>query len=793
MAIGNPITLTSNVASKTISVIATAGQTLFTVTGGYRINQLAVFRNGVRLLDGRDYEARNGSTVTLLSAATVGDALEFQVFDDFRVADAIVSAESEQTISGNLTVSGGMTVAGLLTATDLSLTDISLRHLETTGISTVSDTTQSTSTTTGAFIVSGGVGIAKSLFVGGNVSVGGTLSYEDVTNVDSVGVVTARAGIRVTGDSIHVESSEDRLLYLKSTDANAYLTFEDTDSSSGFANRIGSVSDGLYFSTGGGGERARIDSDGHFMVGQTSPYTATGAGNTVATFTNSGNYRNNLVVSNQTNGTDSGAAVVLAAHGNDWIIEAKGLAKGQRSLAINSGSTEALRVNFDGSVGIGTTIADRALHVLSSNGTVAHFESSNANTISQIVFEGLGASAPPNLGATGEHLHFTTNNLERLRITSAGLVGVGTVGPTHSLHVYDTTDNSAQRNDVQAYTGGITIQNQAEVLDAFAALRFNFHGDDSFYLKTRRIANNNGEFEIGQNYSSTSTDNIAIKIDNSLNVGIGTTIPGGKLQIDGGELLLGTKTVKNIASTTNATAIFRDDAGSHTIIAVESHATAGGGVLALSASRNSTDNGFTILQNGDVMGEIRFAGDDGTNLQHSGARIRSVVDRTPAEDDMPGRLEFLTNPGGALTVERLRITSIGTFHFKNGAMIENGIVDTTARNGTQAVNLDNGMVHYFQSSSTGTWKPNFRVNSTNTLNDAMSNGDICSPTMIVNKSNTAHYADTIQVDGSDVTPEWLGGAPTEGGGNNTWDIYSYTILKTGDAAFKCFASVSNYT
>ena len=50
MGIGNPITLTGNVASKSISVTATASQTLFTVTGGYRINQLAVFRNGVRLL-----------------------------------------------------------------------------------------------------------------------------------------------------------------------------------------------------------------------------------------------------------------------------------------------------------------------------------------------------------------------------------------------------------------------------------------------------------------------------------------------------------------------------------------------------------------------------------------------------------------------------------------------------------------------------------------------------------------------------------------------------------------------
>ena len=49
MAIGNPITLTNNVASKNISVTATADQTLFTVTGGYRINQLAVFRNGVQL------------------------------------------------------------------------------------------------------------------------------------------------------------------------------------------------------------------------------------------------------------------------------------------------------------------------------------------------------------------------------------------------------------------------------------------------------------------------------------------------------------------------------------------------------------------------------------------------------------------------------------------------------------------------------------------------------------------------------------------------------------------------
>ena len=113
MAIGRPVSLTSNVASKTISVTATANQTLFTVTGGYRINQVAVFRNGVRLADGSDYTARDGATVTLLSAASAGDVLEFQIFDDFRVADAIQSAATNQTISGDVTVTGTLTGASI--------------------------------------------------------------------------------------------------------------------------------------------------------------------------------------------------------------------------------------------------------------------------------------------------------------------------------------------------------------------------------------------------------------------------------------------------------------------------------------------------------------------------------------------------------------------------------------------------------------------------------------------------------------------------------------------------------
>ena len=109
MPIGRPITLSSNVASKTISITATAGQTLFQPSGGYRINQIAVYRNGTRLVDGQDFTARDGASVTLLSGATLNDVLEFQIFDSFNIANTIKPNDSTQTINGSLVVQGGVT------------------------------------------------------------------------------------------------------------------------------------------------------------------------------------------------------------------------------------------------------------------------------------------------------------------------------------------------------------------------------------------------------------------------------------------------------------------------------------------------------------------------------------------------------------------------------------------------------------------------------------------------------------------------------------------------------------
>ncbi len=49
--------------------------------------------------------------------------------------------------------------------------------------------------------LTGNVSGATGTFTG-NVSVGGTLTYEDVTNIDSVGIITARSGVKITGGEL---------------------------------------------------------------------------------------------------------------------------------------------------------------------------------------------------------------------------------------------------------------------------------------------------------------------------------------------------------------------------------------------------------------------------------------------------------------------------------------------------------------------------------------------------------------------------------------------------------------
>ncbi len=96
----------------------------------------------------------------------------------------------------------------------------------------------------------------------GSVGVAGTLTYEDVANVDSIGVVTARSGINVTGGNINVSSGSVSATSFTGDGSN--LT-----GVSGFSTALGNTQgtlENLIFKTTeaftvGAGQSVRIESD----------------------------------------------------------------------------------------------------------------------------------------------------------------------------------------------------------------------------------------------------------------------------------------------------------------------------------------------------------------------------------------------------------------------------------------------------------------------------------------------------------------------------------------------------
>ena len=99
--------------------------------------------------------------------------------------------------------------------------------------------------------------------------------------------------------------------------------------------------------------------------------------------------------------------------------------------------------------------------------------------------------------------------------------------------------------------------------------------------------------------------------------------------------------------------------GSAIAIVRNSNNTSGAG-LNLGKSRGGGTGGTVIVQDGDKLGVISFAGADGTNLESTAAQISGEVDGTPGENDMPGRIVFkTTSDGSASSSERMRLTKDG--------------------------------------------------------------------------------------------------------------------------------------
>jgi hypothetical protein len=119
-------------------------------------------------------------------------------------------------------------------------------------------------------------------------------------------------------------------------------------------------------------------------------------------------------------------------------------------------------------------------------------------------------------------------------------------------------------------------------------------------------------------------------------------------------------------------------------------------------------------------------------------------------------------------------------------------VSATAATGTIPLDTLTSGILYYTSDASADWTLNIRGNSETTLNDALTTNDSITVVFFVTNGATPYYQTGFQIDGSAVTPKWQNGTAPTAGNASSIDIYSYTIVKTGNAAFTAFGSQTKF-
>jgi hypothetical protein len=380
----------------------------------------------------------------------------------------------------------------------------------------------------------------------------------------------------------------------------------------------------ILLSTTGDGEssptpRMTIKSNGNVGIGTTSPDT-------------------NLVIQSSSinsvvklKGTSSTNGGQLQVNGTNLILRNRD--NGELQLWTND-SPKAV-IDSSGNFGIGTTspaanlevsdTSDSVLQVTATDASTAYFRL-KANGTDELQFYSNQFVGGDITVRSNKFLRFGTNNIERLRITSTGLVGIGTTSPQALLHL--NTDGTALR------------------IQRGSALGYLYHTGTS-QTDTFRLNSEFGPIELlvrtGQDIRFSNSNSEFVRIDSS------------------GKLLVGTTSVRAVGSGFNPQILLETpNSGIAGFAVVSNRGDAFGPSISLGKSRAPSVGGTTVVAQDDILGEIRFAGADGTDVQTQGASIRCRVDGTPGANDMPGRLVFSTTADGASSpTERMTIKNDG--------------------------------------------------------------------------------------------------------------------------------------
>lgn len=131
-----------------------------------------------------------------------------------------------------------------------------------------------------------------------------------------------------------------------------------------------------------------------------------------------------------------------------------------------------------------------------------------------------------------------------------------------------------------------------------------------------------------------------------------------------------------------------------------------------------------------------------------------------------------------------------TFSIPNAGEV--ATVSATAATGTINYDAITQSVLYYTTNASADWTLNIRGSASVSLNTFMAINQSVTVVFLVTQGATPYYNSALQIDGNSVTPKWQGGtAPTAGNASGI-DAYTYTIIKTGSAAFTVLASQTQF-
>lgn len=198
-----------------------------------------------------------------------------------------------------------------------------------------------------------------------------------------------------------------------------------------------------------------------------------------------------------------------------------------------------------------------------------------------------------------------------------------------------------------------------------------------------------------------------------------------------------------------------------------------------------------------IIDNTKSINDENGNEQVKFATTGSAVNEFTVTNAASSGHPALSVTGGDTNID-MTLTPKGTGRvtFNGGGKIQQVAEKVTiAATGTTGVtNFDviTQSVLYHTTAAAGNFTVNVRGDGSTTLNNIMDTGESITIAFLVTNTGTPYYQSAFTIDGSSVTPEYSGGTAPSSGNANSIDTYSYTIIKTGSAAFTVLATQTQF-